>query len=99
MSKKSATYKSLDQRTHVLHRPDMYIGTVKSVATDFYVASKNGEVGSETTHIYRKSGTINPGLHRIEWHPHRRLTKPHKDPPQYLLYWRHSFLSCLKIRA
>jgi DNA topoisomerase-2 len=65
MSKKSTTYKSLDQRSHVLHRPDMYIGTVKSVATDFYVATKNGEVGNETTHIYRKSGTINPGLHRI----------------------------------
>lgn len=68
MSKKSATtYKSLDQRTHVLHRPDMYIGTVKSVVTDFYVASKIKEKDDEEEKIsiYRKTGTINPGLHRI----------------------------------
>ena len=65
MSKKSVTtYKSLDQRTHVLHRPDMYIGTVKSVTTDFYVASKTKDEKDEIN-IYRKNGTINPGLHRI----------------------------------
>ena len=32
------SYQSLDQRSHVLHRPDMYIGTVKNVHCDFYGA-------------------------------------------------------------
>jgi DNA topoisomerase-2 len=32
------SYVSLDQRTHVLHRPDMYIGNVKNVVMDFYGA-------------------------------------------------------------
>ncbi len=32
------SYVSLDQRTHVLHRPDMYIGGIKNVETDFYGA-------------------------------------------------------------
>lgn len=32
------SYVSLDQRTHVLHRPDMYIGNIKNVVIDFYGA-------------------------------------------------------------
>lgn len=32
------SYVSLDQRTHVLHRPDMYIGNIKNVSMDFYGA-------------------------------------------------------------
>ena len=32
------SYVSLDQRTHVLHRPDMYIGNVKNCVVDFYGA-------------------------------------------------------------
>jgi len=32
------SYVSLDQRTHVLHRPDMYIGNVKNCMVDFYGA-------------------------------------------------------------
>jgi DNA topoisomerase-2 len=40
------SYVSLDQRTHILHRPDMYIGSIKNIETDFYGAeyiSKNCE--------------------------------------------------------
>lgn len=33
------SYQSLDQRSHVLHRPDMYIGTVKNVQCEFYGAT------------------------------------------------------------
>jgi len=76
MSKKSAsvpTYKSLDQRSHVLHRPDMYIGTVKSVTTDYFAAEsvvdeKNDEKNEkniQNIRIVKKTGSINPGLHRI----------------------------------
>lgn len=32
------SYVSLDQRTHVLHRPGMYIGNIKNVSMDFYGA-------------------------------------------------------------
>ena len=32
------SYVSLDQRTHVLHRPDMYIGNVKNIDNEFYGA-------------------------------------------------------------
>ena len=32
------SYISLDQRTHVLHRPDMYIGSIKNINIDFYGA-------------------------------------------------------------
>ena len=60
MSKKT-TYKSLDQRTHVLHRPDMYIGTVKNTNMEYYGAEKKDD---EIT-ITKKTDLINPGLHRI----------------------------------
>ena len=62
MSKKT-TYKSLDQRTHVLHRPDMYIGTVKNTNMEYYGAQNEDEKKDIT--ITKKSGLINPGLHRI----------------------------------
>ena len=76
MSKKSAsvpTYKSLDQRSHVLHRPDMYIGTVKSVTTDYFAAesvvddekNEKNEKNIQNIRIVKKTGSINPGLHRI----------------------------------
>ena len=32
------SYVSLDQRTHILHRPDMYIGSIKNIETEFYGA-------------------------------------------------------------
>jgi DNA topoisomerase-2 len=32
------SYVSLDQRTHVLHRPDMYIGSIKNIEINFYGA-------------------------------------------------------------
>lgn len=40
MSSKASkpSYVSLDQRTHILHRPDMYIGNIKNVLTEFYGA-------------------------------------------------------------
>lgn len=43
------SYVSLDQRTHVLHRPDMYIGNIKNVSMDFYGAEyiKNNKVKKE----------------------------------------------------
>ena len=37
------SYVSLDQRTHVLHRPDMYIGSVKNSFVDFYGAEYKGK--------------------------------------------------------
>lgn len=32
------SYVSLDQRTHVLHRPDMYIGSIKNIEIEYYGA-------------------------------------------------------------
>ena len=61
MSKKT-TYKSLDQRTHVLHRPDMYIGTVKNTNMEYYGAEN---IEEKDITITKKNGLINPGLHRI----------------------------------
>jgi len=60
------TYQSLDQRSHILHRPDMYIGTVKETMTDFFAASVSfDEEKQESITIAKRTGTINPGLHRI----------------------------------
>lgn len=58
---KKPTYKALDQRTHVLHRPDMYIGSVKNVQMEYYGATQS----NETLTIIKKEAQINPGLHRI----------------------------------
>ena len=58
-SKKKIEYSSLDQRSHVLHRPDMYIGSVKSLKQACYTADK------ETYHITKKEINYNPGLDRI----------------------------------
>jgi DNA topoisomerase-2 len=55
------TYKALDQRTHVLHRPDMYIGSVKNHKTEFYGATC---IDGHLT-ITQHDDWINPGLHRI----------------------------------
>jgi len=67
VSKKAQTYKSLDQRTHVLHRPDMYIGSIKNATVEFFSAEKktDEEKKEEIISIVKKTGTINPGLHRI----------------------------------
>jgi DNA topoisomerase-2 len=65
---KKATYKSLDQREHILSRQDMYIGSVKNTETEFYAAiekKSDNEKNEKTISIVKKSGTINPGLHRI----------------------------------
>jgi DNA topoisomerase-2 len=66
-SKKAAqTYKSLEQNEHVLHRPDMYIGSIKFSPYEFYAAVKElDEEKKETIRIVKKNGSINPGLHRI----------------------------------
>ena len=53
-------YKALDQRTHVLHRPDMYIGGIKNINSEFYGAYLSNGVIS----IVKKEGLINPGLLR-----------------------------------
>lgn len=55
------TYKALDQRTHVLHRPDMYIGSVKNHKTEYYGAKC---IDGHLT-ITQQEDWINPGLHRI----------------------------------
>jgi len=61
----SSKYKSLDQRSHVLHRPDMYIGTVKNNVHDYYAASSTLDDEEETIVVTKKTGTLNQGLHRI----------------------------------
>jgi DNA topoisomerase-2 len=80
----------MDQRTHILHRPDMYIGSIKNTEVEFYGAyvdnvyneekDKNIEdekspkklvkddsykPNMDTLYIYKKTGLINFGLHRI----------------------------------
>jgi DNA gyrase/topoisomerase IV subunit B len=62
-STKKVVYKAMkDQRSHVLLRPDMYIGSVKNVEMEHYGAKRdeNGDIK-----IFQKTGAINPGLHRI----------------------------------
>lgn len=52
----------LDQREHVLLRPDLWIGSVKNKKEDFYAA----EIIQEEIKIkVIENGTINPGLYRI----------------------------------
>uniref|UniRef100_A0A6C0KGZ7 DNA topoisomerase (ATP-hydrolyzing) n=1 Tax=viral metagenome TaxID=1070528 RepID=A0A6C0KGZ7_9ZZZZ len=59
-------YKSLDQRSHVLHRPDMYIGTVKNNVHDYYAAmTSEDDDEKENITITKKNGVLNQGLHRI----------------------------------
>lgn len=71
---KKATYKSLDQRSHILLRGDMYIGSTKNTDIEFYAATdkkekeeekKEEEKKEKKISIVKKAGTINPGLHRI----------------------------------
>lgn len=61
MDASKPTYKALDQRTHVLHRPDMYIGSVKNVKTEYYGA----RILNDQLTITPQEDWINPGLHRI----------------------------------
>ncbi len=59
ISKKKIEYKSMnDQREHVLHRPDMYIGSILPVTDQFALYT-------EDSRIEVKEATINPGLMRI----------------------------------
>ena len=55
-------YQSLDQRSHILHRPDMYIGTVVGTQQEVFVASPAEE---DSVRIVKRPALINPGLHRI----------------------------------
>jgi DNA topoisomerase-2 len=67
-SKKAAqTYQSLEQNEHVLHRPDMYIGSIKFARHEYYSGEKyvKDEEKGESLRIVKKNGMINPGLHRI----------------------------------
>ena len=60
-SKSKSSYVSLDQREHILLRPDTYIGSTKFAKCEFYGAvSRGGNVSIE-----KKQGLINNGLHRI----------------------------------
>ena len=56
-TKSSSSYISLDQREHILLRPDTYIGSTKFEKCEFYGAFDNT--------IKKKDGLINHGLHRI----------------------------------
>jgi DNA topoisomerase-2 len=58
---KTTTYKSLDQREHILHRPDMYIGSVKNERQEKYIAVEN----EESYRIIKKNMEYNPGLARL----------------------------------
>ena len=56
-SKKNAgqTYKTLDQRKHVLLRPDMYIGSIKFSETEYYAAvSEENKENEKTNYIISK---------------------------------------------
>ena len=55
----SVQYKSMDPLTHILHRPDMYIGSIKLSNETMYVADP------ETYRISSREITYNPGLLRI----------------------------------
>ncbi len=56
--KKKVEYKSMnDQREHVLHRPDMYIGSILPVTDQFALYTDE--------RIEVREATINPGLMRI----------------------------------
>ncbi len=54
------SYVSLDQRTHVLHRPDMYIGNVKNTVMEFYGAEYKGKEKEE------KMSAANPDVKVIK---------------------------------
>lgn len=56
--KKQIKYKSMDQRSHVLHRPDMYIGSVTNTQVESYILNNEYK-------IVKKSVTTNAGLLRI----------------------------------
>jgi DNA topoisomerase-2 len=58
MTKKSVSYKSMDQRSHVIHRPDMYIGSTKNTTSEEYILNSEYK-------IVKKKVKTNPGLVRI----------------------------------
>ena len=60
-SKSKSSYISLDQREHLLLRPDTYIGSTKFANYEFYGAVCK----DETITIEKKQGLINNGLHRL----------------------------------
>jgi len=60
-SKKKLEYTSMDQRSHVLHRPDMYIGSVKPTKKEMFIA----KVNEDDIYISKEEIGYNPGLDRI----------------------------------
>ena len=60
-SKKKLEYTSMDQRSHVLHRPDMYIGSTKSTQKEMFIA----KVDQDKIFITKQEVKYNPGLDRI----------------------------------
>lgn len=58
MSKSKVEYRNMNQREHVLHRPDMYIGSTRS-------RSEEVSVANEEYQIRPKEINNNPGLIRI----------------------------------
>lgn len=58
-------YRNMDQRSHVLHRPDMYIGSIRSRQEEVNLASKI-EIDNKSTYQIRPVEIKNnPGLVRI----------------------------------
>ena len=53
----ASRYKKLDQREHVLHRPDTYVGSLAPAATDVWLSEKNAMI--------KRSAFISPALLKI----------------------------------
>lgn len=60
-TKSKSSYIALDQREHLLLRPDTYIGSTKFANYEFYGAVCKDEIIT----IEKKQGLINNGLHRL----------------------------------
>lgn len=56
-----SSYVCLEQREHILLRPDTYVGTVRFHKIEYHSATAKDGV----LNIEKKEGLINPGLHRI----------------------------------
>lgn len=59
------SYQILDHNTHVLVRPDSYIGCVQTLHQDYYGATLTSKENLTPWAIVSKSGRINSGLHHL----------------------------------
>lgn len=64
---KKLEYKTMDQRSHVLHRPGMYIGSTKPIKKEIYIAliDEDKENDNKKYQIIKKEIEYIPGLDRI----------------------------------